>query len=203
MDKKKIIERAVFNDRGLIPAILQDVGSGEVLMLAYMNQEALQMTLETGKATFWSRSRQRLWVKGETSGNIQYLKDISLDCDDDTLLLKVKPAGPACHTGHTSCFYRSSYPELNFFYRLNQVIKDRQEKLPEDSYTTSLFQKGRDRIIQKVGEEAVEVLIAAKNEEREEIKAETADLIYHLLVMLTDSGLELADIEDKLRQRHK
>ena len=203
-----------FNDKGLIPAVLQDHKSGKVLMLAYMNKEAYEKSIETGKATFWSRSRQKLWIKGETSGNYQYIKDIKIDCDKDTLLLLVDPAGPACHTGNESCFYRKIDEEFSevsknkekmssFYDQLYEIIVDRKENPQKKSYTSNLLKKGIDRIGKKIVEEAGEVIIAGKNEDKEEIIYETADLIYHLFILLVLYDISISDIENELKDRHK
>ncbi|MFW6006765.1 MAG: bifunctional phosphoribosyl-AMP cyclohydrolase/phosphoribosyl-ATP diphosphatase HisIE [Bacillota bacterium] len=208
----EIEDKLTFNDKGLIPAVLQDVNTREVLMLAYMNKESLKKTIETGKACFWSRSRQELWLKGDTSGNYQLVKDIHIDCDQDTLLVMVEPEGPACHTGRKSCFYRDiTGEEINqenflekilFLKTLYEVIQDRRKNLPEDSYTTYLFNKGIDKIAKKVGEEAAEVIIAGKNEDKEEIIYESSDLIYHLLVVLVLNEVSLEEICTELKSRH-
>jgi len=211
-----IINKVKFNEQGLIPAVLQDVDSGQVLMVAYMNKTALTKSLETGKAHFWSRSRQKLWLKGETSGNYQLIKEIKIDCDNDTLLLKVKPQGPACHTGHKSCFYSviegnkiiEKEDEINsdktrFLQILANIIADRKENPPADSYTGYLFKEGLDKICKKVGEEATEVVIAAKNKDKNEIVYETADLIYHLLVLLTLYDITPGEVIEELEGRHK
>lgn len=190
-----------FNENGLLPAVLQDYQTGQVLMLAYMNEEAFEKTIESGKATFWSRSRQELWTKGETSANYQYVKDIKIDCDNDTLLLLVDPAGPACHTGNKSCFYRKI--DNDFYKKLYEIIVDRKKNPKEESYTSSLLKKGIDRIAKKIGEEASEVIIAGKNEDKEEIIYETADLIYHLFIMLVLYDIKISDIEKELEKRHK
>lgn len=203
-----------FDENGLIPAIVQDAASGKVLMMAYMNEESLQQTQKTGKATFYSRSRKELWVKGETSGNYQMVKEILVDCDEDTLLLKVEPAGPACHTNHESCFYRlldgetlSDAPEsadANVLNEVFAVICDRKANPKEGSYTNYLFEKGIDKILKKVGEECAETIIAAKNNVKAEIQLEASDLIYHMLVMLSDRGLTPQDIFCELKAReHK
>ncbi len=202
----EFLEEVEFDKSGLVPAILQDINTGQVLMLAYMNRESINKTAETGKATFYSRSRQELWLKGETSGNYQEVKEISLDCDGDTILVKVEPAGPACHTGNQSCFYREFYREANvsgweIIYKLEEIIKSRKINLPENSYTTSLFKAGNKRIGQKVGEEAVETVIAALADP-ERLAEETADLIYHLIVLLVDSGLSMKDIQKELIARY-
>lgn len=209
----KLMDKIKYNNQGLIPAVLQDINSGEVLMLAYMNQKALKKTIEEKRAWFWSRSRSKLWLKGESSGNYQYVEEMKFDCDLDTLLLKVNPAGPACHTGRKSCFYNKIALEndskkveeekiLNFILELYDLIISRKNNMPENSYTTKLFKKGLDRISQKVGEEAVEVVIAGKNKDKNEIKAETADLFYHLLVLLAYFNISPADIVSELNKRH-
>ena len=211
----EIKDQLKFNEKGLIPAILQDKDTGKVLMMAYMNEESLQKTLKTGKACFWSRSRQELWLKGETSGNYQEVKEIRMDCDQDTLLLQVKPEGPACHTGSQTCFYRKLNGEdikdidkdkfmkkVLFLKNLYEIIQDRKEKLTEDSYTTYLFNKGFDKIGKKIGEEAAEVIIAGKNENKEEIIYESADLIYHLLVVLVLYDISVPEIMKELESRH-
>lgn len=192
------IEKIKWNQAGLIPAILQDYLTGTVLMLAYMNREALQKTLDTREAWFWSRSRQKLWKKGESSGNIQKVVDISLDCDQDTLLVKVNPLGPACHLGTESCFGSDSYLILE---QLAQIIAKRFETRPEKSYTTYLFTEGIDKILKKVGEESAEVIIAAKNQGTEELAQETADLIYHLFVLLQEKGLSYQKVLQVLKER--
>ncbi len=202
----EFLEEVEFDKSGLVPAILQDINTGQVLMLAYMNRESINKTAETGKATFYSRSRQELWLKGETSGNYQEVKEISLDCDGDTILVKVEPSGPACHTGNQSCFYREFYREANvsgweIIYKLEEIIKSRKINLPENSYTTSLFKAGNKRIGQKVGEEAVETVIAALADP-ERLAEETADLIYHLIVLLVDSGLSMKEIQKELIARY-
>ena len=203
---EEFLDKVDFDNRGLVPAILQDIYTGEVLMLAYMNKESINKTVETGRATFYSRSREELWLKGETSGNYQEVKEISLDCDGDSILLKVEPAGPACHTGNKSCFYREFYRDADvsgweIIYKLEDIIKSRKINLPENSYTTSLFKAGNKKIGQKVGEEAVETVIAALAEP-ERLAEETADLIYHLIVLLVDSGLSIKDIQKELIARY-
>ncbi len=199
-----------YDEKGLIPAIIQDSSNNEVLMMAYMNEESLNKTLASGYTWFFSRSRQQLWMKGESSGNTQKVEQILYDCDEDTLLIKVKPAGPACHTGNYSCFYRdlqgeeidTSIPfQINILQELYQIILSRQQEMPEGSYTSYLFQEGIDKILKKVGEESAEVIIAAKNQEKSEVVYETADLIYHLLVMMVEQGIKLSDIYKELRSR--
>lgn len=187
---------------GLLPAIVQDAATMQVLMLGYMNEEALQKTQESGLVTFYSRSRQELWVKGETSGNYLQLVNILPDCDNDTLLIMANPAGPVCHTGNYNCFATEKNDVLTFLPQLQKVIEQRKRDLPEGSYTTKLFQKGIDKIAQKVGEEAVETVIEAKNSDDTRLLNESADLIYHLMVLLTARGLKFQDINDLLAKRH-
>ena len=180
-----------YNDEGLIPAILQDYHTRQVLMMAWMNEEALRLTIETKKATFWSRSRKKIWVKGETSGHIQKIVSINYDCDEDTLLLQVIPEGPACHTNHTSCFYRNLTEDDNLakgnmtiLHDLADQIQHRKENPVEGSYTNYLFREGVDKICKKIGEEAAETIIAAKNNSKDELRYEASDLLYHLAVLL-------------------
>ncbi|KJF88856.1 bifunctional phosphoribosyl-AMP cyclohydrolase/phosphoribosyl-ATP diphosphatase HisIE [Photobacterium phosphoreum] len=192
---------------GLIPAIIQDNNSGQVLMLGYMNDEALAKTLATEQVTFWSRTKNRLWTKGETSGNVLRLKSIKLDCDQDTLLIQVDPIGPTCHLNTTSCFDNddntNAQPALVFLHQLEQVLADRKGADPDSSYTASLYARGTKRISQKVGEEGVEVALAATSGDKAELVCESADLIYHLLVLLQDQNLALEDVINKLKQRHQ
>lgn len=201
-----------FDEHGLIPAIIQDVQSGTVLMLAYMNRESLEKTLQEGRTWFYSRSRQELWLKGETSGHSQKVVAIYYDCDADTLLIQVYQTGVACHEGSFSCFSRAMAlqegekalsPDWAVLSWLEDLVKERKEALPSGSYTTYLFEKGIDKILKKVGEEATEVVIAAKGGKEEEIIYETADLFYHLLVMLQDRNIELGKIWGELISRHK
>lgn len=187
---------------GLIPAIVVDYSTDKILMLGFMNEEALRKTIELNKVTFFSRSKNRLWTKGETSGNFLLTKNIISDCDDDSIIVYAEPQGPTCHSGNYSCFEIEN-DEINFLGRLNDLIYDRKKNLPEGSYTSELFNSGSDRIIQKVGEEAVEVLIAVKNKSRKEIVYESADLLYHLMVMLADNDIKLSDVVDELKSRHK
>ncbi|WP_256383022.1 bifunctional phosphoribosyl-AMP cyclohydrolase/phosphoribosyl-ATP diphosphatase HisIE [Photobacterium toruni] len=191
---------------GLIPAIVQDYASGQVLMLGYMNKDALQKTLDTKQVTFWSRTKERLWTKGETSGNVLHLKSIQLDCDQDTLLVQVDPIGPTCHLNTTTCFdsdeSSAQPPSLVFLHQLEQLLASRKGADPESSYTASLYARGTKRISQKVGEEGVEVALAATSGDKAELVCESADLIYHLLVLLQDQGLSLSDVIDKLQERH-
>jgi len=202
-----------WNEQGLIPAIVQDAQSKEVLMLAYMNRESLAKTLETGYTWFWSRSRQQLWQKGETSGHVQRVRDIRVDCDGDTLLVLVEQTGPACHEGTYSCFSRkwpagagnlegSGPDRFAIINRLEQVIAARDAERPEGAYTTYLFEKGLDKILKKVGEEAAEVIIAAKNRNPQELRWEVSDLLYHLLVLLREQRMPLDDVLRELAGRH-
>jgi phosphoribosyl-ATP pyrophosphohydrolase/phosphoribosyl-AMP cyclohydrolase len=239
-----ILDKVKFNKDGLVPAVTQDIRTDEVLMLAYMNEEALKKTIETGMAHYYSRSRQKLWLKGETSGHFQKIRSISVDCDGDTLLLKVEQTGAACHTGHHSCFFtRLDAKELKegigaedtgstgsienlsetdeakinsgdikannankdagaeVLQQVFDVITDRKLHPREGSYTNYLFEKGLDKILKKVGEEATEVVIASKSDSPENIKAEVADLLYHIMVLLVDKGLTLQDVYNELEQR--
>ena len=208
-----------YDDRGLIPAIVQDAGTGQVLMLAYMNAEALAKTQETGETWFWSRERQTLWHKGATSGNVQSVEEMRCDCDADALLVRVHPAGPACHTGQESCFYRNltidalspisgtSAPPVEedtfSLHQLYQVIQDRRQNPVPGSYTASLFDAGLPKIAQKVGEEAAEVLVAALAQEDHRLVEEAADLAYHLLVLLAARDITPASITAELARRHR
>ena len=200
------IEELKFNQDGLIPAIVVDACSGEVLTLAYMNAESLKITLEKGLTCFWSRSRQELWLKGETSGNYQHVVSIVADCDKDALVVKVEKDGPACHTGAESCFFQPLYIQegksefsLNGLYKL---LLGRKEELPQGSYTTSLFEKGRDKILKKVGEECTEVIIAAKAKDKKETVYEIADLAYHVMVLMVEAGITVEDVQKELASRH-
>ncbi len=203
-----------FDEKGLIPAIAQDAISGEVLMCAYMNQESLTKTLETGNATYFSRSRQELWEKGSTSGHVQKVKEILVDCDGDALVLKVEQTGAACHTENPSCFYRKVVdgrlvdiptglgrtPKI--LYDVYDIIVDRVKNPKEGSYTNYLFEKGIDKMLKKVGEESAEVIIASKNYVKSEVQYETADLLYHLSVVLVEQGLTWNDIFEELSSRY-
>lgn len=188
---------------GLIPAIIQDARTNKVLMLGYMNEESLAKTKETGKVTFFSRSKNRLWTKGEESGNFLNLVSIASDCDNDALLVKVDPAGPVCHTGADTCWGEENKTDIAFLAYLQDFITKRHEEMPEGSYTTSLFKKGVNRMAQKVGEEAVETVIEAVNGTNEDFIYEASDLIYHLIVLLTSKGYSLSDIAGELEKRHK
>jgi phosphoribosyl-ATP pyrophosphohydrolase/phosphoribosyl-AMP cyclohydrolase len=216
-----------FNQQGLMPAVVQDYQTKDVLMVAYVNEESLNLSLEKGETVFYSRSRQELWHKGATSGNTQEIKEIYYDCDQDTILFLVDPAGPACHTGENSCFYRKIAEEtdakaeemmemqqqaqkietefetekvVDFLYDL---ILSRKEEMPEGSYTTYLFEEGIDKILKKVGEESAEVIIASKNEPTDELIYESADLVYHMLVLLAERGITPDQIRAELKKRHK
>jgi len=228
-----------YNSSDLMPAVVQDYNTKDVLMVAYVNKESLKMSLESGETVFYSRSRQELWHKGETSGNTQEIKEIYYDCDQDTILFMVDPAGPACHTGAYSCFYRKMAEDtelkaeemkqkeieaqnieadlaalaaeadnfelneeniVNFLYNL---ILERKKEMPEESYTTYLFREGIDKILKKVGEESAEVIIASKNEPRQELILESADLLYHMLVLLVEREISPAEIKAELVKRHK
>lgn len=186
---------------GLVPAIIVDSKTDKILMLGFMNEESLKKTIEIGKATFYSRSRKTLWIKGETSGNFLIVNEIVADCDNDSLIIYADPIGPVCHLGSYSCFPLEN-KGINFLEKLSDIIIQRKLTLPEGSYTTKLFRDGSDRIIQKVGEETVEVMIAAKNGSRKEIIYESADLLFHLMVMLQDHDIELRDVIAELESRH-
>ena len=194
-----------FDERGLIPAIVQDAATREVLTLAYMNHESLARTLETKQTWFWSRSRNELWHKGETSGNTQEVVNLALDCDRDAIVVLVKPAGPACHTGAVSCFDTGTQqPALGpLLDQLYELIETRERERPSGSYTTYLFEEGLDKILKKVGEESAETIIAAKNDDDERLTAEASDLVYHLLVLLVARGVSLNEIAAELGQRRK
>jgi len=187
---------------GMMPAIVQHAVSGEVLMHGYMNQQALAKTLEIGKVTFWSRTKQRLWTKGETSEHYLNVVSITPDCDNDTLLVLVNPVGPTCHRGTSSCFSPAA-ADWTFLYQLEQLLAERKHADPKSSYTASLYASGTKRIAQKVGEEGVETALAATVNDREELTNEASDLIYHLLVLLQDQDLDLSRVIENLRQRHK
>ena len=209
-DIKSILDGLKFDDNGLIPAIIRDNASGEVLMMAYMNRGSLEKTLDTGYTWFYSRSRKEFWNKGATSGNVQKVLDIAYDCDGDCLLIHVEQTGVACHTGEKTCFYnkimsteKATGPEnlgetLDAIYK---VIRDRQEKRPEKSYTTYLFNEGQDKILKKIGEEAAEIIIASKSDNKEEIVYECGDFVYHMLVLLANHGLKIEDLARELNKR--
>jgi phosphoribosyl-ATP pyrophosphohydrolase/phosphoribosyl-AMP cyclohydrolase len=207
---QRVIDGLKFDDRGLIPAIVQDRSTGRVLMMAYMNKEALEKTVETGTTWFFSRSRNKLWNKGETSGNVQQVKGICVDCDMDTLLLLVDQQGAACHTGNRSCFYRDldgspcdNWPETaGVLDRLYSVVLDRRNNPREGSYTNYLLEKGLDKTLKKVGEEAAEVIIGAKNPGKQETVYEIADLLYHITVLMLQKGIEYHEVYSELASRH-
>ena len=199
------MEELKFDGRGLVCAIAQDYESGEVLMQAYMNEEAYRKTLETGYAHYWSRSRQKLRKKGEESGHLQRVRGVYIDCDRDCVLLKVEQVGAACHTGNYSCFYtpvQECGVGAEMLGKLQRIVEDRRDHPAEGSYTTYLFEKGVDKIAKKAGEEAVELAIAAKGGEREEIVGECADLFYHVMVLLANAGIKLSDVCTELKERH-
>lgn len=215
-----------YNEQGLMPAVVQDAETKDILMVAYVNEESLKLSLEKEETVFFSRSRQELWHKGESSGNTQEIKEIYYDCDQDTILFVVVPAGPACHTGERSCFYRkiaedkdkkaaemnqkeiaaqnieAEFAEERVIDDLYQLILNREEEMPEESYTTYLFEKGIDKILKKIGEESAEVIIAAKNEPQEELVFESSDLVYHMLVLFVEKGITPAQIRRELFKRH-
>ncbi len=198
------ISELKYNEKGLIPAIVTDARTGKILMLAYMNRESLEITLNEEKTCFFSRSRNELWRKGATSGNVQTVVSIATDCDMDTLLVRVIPAGPACHTGSESCFFNSicEYSEPFSIEGLMDLIKGRKTDKKEGSYTTYLFEKGRDKILKKVGEECTEVIIAGKADDKRETVYELADLMYHALVLMADMEISVDDVMKELASRH-
>ena len=200
------IDELKFDEKGLIPAIVVDAVTKQVLTLAYMNKESLQISMEKGLTCFWSRSRQELWLKGETSGNYQHIVSIEADCDNDALVIKVEPEGPACHLGTKSCFTKPVWEseELHEFSLegLMELLRGRKEEKKEGSYTTYLFEKGLDKILKKVGEECTEVIIAAKAEDKKETIYEIADLAYHVMVLMLQAGISLEDIHKELASRH-
>lgn len=188
---------------GLVPAIIQDTVTQKVLMLGFMNEEAYQKTLDTKHVTFWSRTRNTLWTKGETSGNFLNLVDIKVDCDNDTLLIQAHPDGPTCHTGTDTCWGEENHANpLLFLTELQDFINRRKEEMPEGSYTTKLFKEGINKIAQKVGEEALETVIEATNGTSDHLVYEASDLLYHLLVMLTEKGLRIEEVAQELQKRH-
>lgn len=200
------IDELKFDSNGLIPAIVVDAATKQVLTLAYMNRESLAISMERELTCFWSRSRQALWLKGETSGNYQHIVSITADCDKDALVVLVEPDGPACHTGEISCFHNpvfESGTRQEFSYQgLYALLEGRKRDLPQGSYTTYLFQKGLDKILKKVGEECTEVIIAAKAEDRAETVYEIADLAYHVMVLMAQQGITLEEIQKELASRH-
>ncbi|MFF2889538.1 bifunctional phosphoribosyl-AMP cyclohydrolase/phosphoribosyl-ATP diphosphatase HisIE [Paenibacillus sp. NPDC057967] len=216
MGTVEIQEQIKWDADGLVPAVVQDAQSKEVLMLAYMNRESLKLSIESGTTWFWSRSRSELWNKGATSGHTQGIVSMAYDCDGDTLLVRVNQQGPACHTGSYSCFYNSIAVEgegttegaepvadrFGILGRLEGVIAQRDAERPSGTYTTYLFDKGVDKILKKVGEESAEVIIAAKNKDNDELRSEAGDLLFHLMVLLRERGLPLDDIMSELESRH-
>lgn len=200
------IDQLKFDEKGLIPAVIVEAGTHELLMVAYMNRESLKISMETGKTCFWSRSRQELWTKGETSGNYQHIVSITADCDLDTLKVVVEKDGPACHTGAETCFFNPVYQseEKSDFTldALMELIRGRKTNPQEGSYTTYLFQKGLDKILKKIGEESTEVIIAAKDNDPKETIYEISDLVYHVMVMMIEQGISLEDIRRELAFRH-
>lgn len=209
MQEPITIPELTFDAKGLIPAIVQDWLSGEVLMMAFMNDESVRLTVESGRTWFWSRSRQKLWNKGETSGHFQFVKSLRYDCDQDCLLVLVEQRGAACHTNERTCFYRSLDGEAlkpavyEALVRLYELINERKRLMPPGSYTTSLFEKGTDTILKKVGEESAELIVAAKGGDREEITYEAADLFYHVGVLLAKADVPLTDVFEELLKRWK
>lgn len=200
------IDQLKFDEKGLIPAVIVEAGTHRLLMVAYMNRESLKISMETGKTCFWSRSRQELWTKGETSGNYQHIVSITADCDLDTLKVVVEKDGPACHTGAETCFFNQVYQseEKSDFTMdaLMELIRGRKTNPQEGSYTTYLFRKGLDKILKKIGEESTEVIIAAKENDPKETIYEISDLVYHVMVMMIEQGISLEDIRRELASRH-
>jgi phosphoribosyl-ATP pyrophosphohydrolase/phosphoribosyl-AMP cyclohydrolase len=200
------IDELKFDEKGLIPAVVADAATKRVLTLAYMNRESLQISMEKELTCFWSRSRQELWLKGETSGNYQHIVSITADCDKDALLVLVTPDGPACHLGTTSCFeqpvWQSDSRQEFSLEGLAELLQGRKDTMPEGSYTTYLFEKGLDKILKKVGEESTEVIIAAKAQDKRETIYEIADLAYHVMVLMTEAGITVDDVQKELASRH-
>ena len=203
------IDQLKFDERGLVAVVAQEAGTGEVLMVAWADREALERTVETGRAHYWSRSRGELWQKGETSGHVQEVRDVRVDCDGDAVLYRVAQTGPACHTGEGSCFHRRveggglerAGGTGHVLSRIEEIVRAREAERPEGSYTTYLFDKGVDKILKKLGEESAETIVAAKNPGTDELRSESADLLFHLLVLLRARGLPLADVYDELEGR--
>jgi phosphoribosyl-ATP pyrophosphohydrolase/phosphoribosyl-AMP cyclohydrolase len=202
-------DRITFDERGLVPVVAQDARTGEVLMLAWASAEALELTRATGRAHYWSRSRESLWAKGETTGHVQEVEDVRMDCDGDAVLYRVRQTGPACHTGQGSCFHRGMDGETvpdeagsrHMLDRLEEIIARRERERPEGSYTTYLFEQGMDKVLKKVGEEATETVIAAKNGDNAELGSESADLLFHLMVLWRTRGLDAAEVWGELERR--
>lgn len=200
------IAKLKFNEQGLIPAIVVDTETKAVLMLAYMNEESLRVSIAEGRTCFWSRSRQELWRKGETSGNVQNIVSITVDCDADTLLVEVRKAGPACHTGAESCFFQPVFegaePPAFQYEDLFEMLRGRKAEPKEGSYTTYLFEKGIDKILKKVGEETTEVILAAKDRDKSNTVYEIGDLMYHIMVLMIEAGISLDDVKREMASRH-
>ena len=200
------IDELIFDEKGLIPAVVVDSRSKQVLTLAYMNRESLEISLKEERTCFWSRSRRELWRKGETSGNVQHLVSVTADCDRDALVVEVEPAGPACHLGGVSCFefplWHSETRQSFSADGLMELLAGRKKEMPEGSYTSYLFEKGLDKILKKIGEEATEVIIAGKAEDKRETVYEIADLAYHVMVLMTEAGITLDDVRAELASRH-
>ena len=209
MEFKELISKIKFDKKGLVPAIAQDINTKKVLMLAYMNKESIAKTLEEKKACYFSRSRNELWLKGETSGNYQILKNMTYDCDGDTILLEVEQKGVACHKGQYSCFHNNIFTSSNssneddIIEKLYEIIMDRKNNPKKESYTTYLFEEGIDKILKKVAEESGEVIIASKNKDKDELIYEISDLVYHMIVLMVEKNLNLNDIKKELKNRHK
>ena len=207
MDIIKVIDEIKFDDKGLVPAVVQDIKTKKVLMLAYMNKESIKKTFEEGLVHYYSRSREKLWKKGETSGNIQKLKGFYYDCDKDSLLIEVEQLGVACHTGNYSCFFnevlKTENQQRDIIEELYFLLKDKKEKPQEGSYTNYLFREGLDKILKKVGEESSEVIIGAKNRNKEELIYEISDLVYHLLVLMVNEDVFIDDIKEELISRKR
>lgn len=207
MNIDKIIEEIKFDDRGLVPAVVQDANTKKVLMFAYMNKESIRKTLEEKQVCYYSRSRKELWIKGATSGNTQKLQGFYYDCDKDSILLVVEQTGSACHTGEISCFFNEVIPaeneETDILKELYSLLRERKRNPKEGSYTNYLFDKGLDKILKKVGEETSEVIIGAKNKNKEELVYEISDLVYHLLVLMVNENISIKDIKEELSQRRK
>ncbi|NMB27885.1 MAG: bifunctional phosphoribosyl-AMP cyclohydrolase/phosphoribosyl-ATP diphosphatase HisIE [Tissierellia bacterium] len=207
MDIKNILEEIKFDNKGLVPAVVQDIKSKQVLMVAYMNKESIEKTFEEGLVHYYSRSREKLWKKGETSGNIQKLKGFYYDCDKDSILVLVEQVGVACHTGNYSCFFnevlKEESEEVDIIEKLYSILEDRQQNPKEGSYTNYLFREGLDKILKKVGEETSEVIIGAKNKNKEELIYEISDLIYHILVLMVNEKIYIEDIKGELISRRR
>lgn len=200
------LDKLKFDEQGLIPAVVVDTSTKQVLMLAYMNAESLHISMEEGRTCFWSRSRQSLWRKGETSGNVQHIVSITADCDADTLLVEVRPDGPACHTGSASCFFQPVFdgetPKGFAYEDLMGLLRGRKASPKEGSYTTYLFEKGVDKILKKIGEETTEVILSAKDGDRANMVYEICDLMYHVMVLMVETGVELDEVKREMASRH-